>query len=140
MALSTAIDRDAIIKDVYLGAGVKAKTLIPPTMWSFDDKIVDIPYDPGKAKAMLAAAGWGVASLVLSPCHLASIPPPGRIHLLLYCIKLLNYLNRNENVIVLELKDALGVPDQNICIKAEMFKRILSGLRFSRPVRVASGE
>lgn len=23
---------------------------------------------------MLAAAGWGVASLVLSPCHLASIP------------------------------------------------------------------
>jgi cytochrome c-type biogenesis protein len=24
--------------------------------------------------AVLAAAGWGVASLVLSPCHLASIP------------------------------------------------------------------
>src|SRR5512142_2883025 len=24
--------------------------------------------------ALLAAAGWGVASLVLSPCHLASIP------------------------------------------------------------------
>jgi dipeptide transport system substrate-binding protein len=56
-ALSMAIDRDAIIKDVYLGAGVKAKTLIPPTMWSFDDKIVDIPYDPEKAKATLAAAG-----------------------------------------------------------------------------------
>ena len=53
-ALSMAIDRDAIIKDVYLGAGVKAKTLIPPTMWSYDDKIVDIPYDPEKAKAMLA--------------------------------------------------------------------------------------
>ena len=29
-ALSMAIDRDAIIKDVYLGAGEKAKTLIPP--------------------------------------------------------------------------------------------------------------
>ena len=28
-ALSMAIDRDAIIKDVYLGAGEKAKTLIP---------------------------------------------------------------------------------------------------------------
>ncbi len=30
-ALSMAIDRDAIIKDVYLGAGSKATTLIPPT-------------------------------------------------------------------------------------------------------------
>ncbi len=56
-ALSMAIDRDAIIKDVYLGAGVKAKTLIPPTMWAYDDKIAEYPYDPAKAKAMLAAAG-----------------------------------------------------------------------------------
>ena len=56
-ALSMAIDRDAIIKDVYLGAGAKATTLIPPTMWSYDDKIADTPYDPEKAKAMLAAAG-----------------------------------------------------------------------------------
>ena len=55
--LSMAVDRDAIIKDVYLGAGAKAKTLIPPTMWSYDDKIPDVPYDPEKAKAMLAAAG-----------------------------------------------------------------------------------
>ena len=28
-------------KDVYLGAGEKAKTLIPRTMWSYDDKIRD---------------------------------------------------------------------------------------------------
>jgi len=56
-ALSMAIDRDAIIKDVYLGAGDKAKTLIPPTMWSYNDKIVDYPFDPEKAKALLAKAG-----------------------------------------------------------------------------------
>src|SRR5271154_1109250 len=56
-ALSMAIDRDAILRDVYLGAGEKAKTLIPRTMWSYDDKIPDYPYDPAKAKAMLAAAG-----------------------------------------------------------------------------------
>src|ERR1700733_4886462 len=56
-AFSMAIDRDAILRDVYLGAGEKAKTLIPRTMWSYDDKIPDYPYDPEKAKAMLAAAG-----------------------------------------------------------------------------------
>jgi dipeptide transport system substrate-binding protein len=56
-ALAMAIDRDAIIKDVYLGAGEKATTLIPSTMWSYDDKIPDVRYDPEKAKAMLAAAG-----------------------------------------------------------------------------------
>ena len=56
-ALAMAVDRDAIINDVYLGAGIKAKTLIPPTMWAFDDKIPDVPYDPEKAKKMLADAG-----------------------------------------------------------------------------------
>jgi dipeptide transport system substrate-binding protein len=56
-ALAMSVDRDAIMKDVYLGAGVKATTLIPPTMWSYDDKIPDVVYDPEKAKAMLAAAG-----------------------------------------------------------------------------------
>ncbi len=56
-AFNMAIDRDAIIRDVYLGAGQKAKNLIPPTMWSYNDKVKDYPYDPEKAKAMLAEAG-----------------------------------------------------------------------------------
>ena len=53
-ALSMAIDRDAIIKDVYLGAGEKAKTLIPPTMWSYDDKISDTP-EHDEAPSLLVA-------------------------------------------------------------------------------------
>jgi dipeptide transport system substrate-binding protein len=56
-ALVTAIDRDSIIKEVYLGAAEKAKTLIPRTMWSYDDSIPYYPYDPEKAKKMLADAG-----------------------------------------------------------------------------------
>ncbi|MBV8473106.1 MAG: ABC transporter substrate-binding protein, partial [Hyphomicrobiales bacterium] len=56
-ALGMAIDRDAILKEVYLGAGDKASTLIPSTMWAYDSAIPQTPYDPEKAKQMLAAAG-----------------------------------------------------------------------------------
>ncbi len=56
-AFNMAIDKAAIIRDVYLGAGQPAKNLIPPTMWSYDDKVKDYPYDPAKAKQMLEKAG-----------------------------------------------------------------------------------
>ena len=56
-AFAMAIDRDAIIKEVYQGAGQKAKNLIPPTMWSYDDSVQDTEYNPDKAKEMLKAAG-----------------------------------------------------------------------------------
>ena len=56
-AIAMAIDRDAILKEVYQGAGQKAKNPIPPTMWSYDDSTVDYEYNPEKAKEMLKAAG-----------------------------------------------------------------------------------
>ena len=57
IALSMAIDRGAILKDVYLGAGQQAKNLIPPTMWAYNDAVQDYAFDPAKAKTMLEAAG-----------------------------------------------------------------------------------
>jgi dipeptide transport system substrate-binding protein len=56
-AIAMAIDRDAILKEVYQGAGQKAKNPIPPTMWSYDEATVDHEYNPEKAKELLAAAG-----------------------------------------------------------------------------------
>ncbi len=56
-AFSLAIDKAAILKDVYQGAGQAAKNMIPPTIWSYNDKVVDFPYDPAKAKEMLVKAG-----------------------------------------------------------------------------------
>ncbi len=56
-AINMAIDRDSILKEVYQGAGQKAKNLIPPTIWSYDDKVTDYEYNPEKAKEMLKAAG-----------------------------------------------------------------------------------
>jgi dipeptide transport system substrate-binding protein len=56
-AINMAIDRDAIIKEVYQGSGQKAKNLIPPTIWSYNDAVKDYDYNPEKAKEMLKAAG-----------------------------------------------------------------------------------
>ena len=56
-AIAMAIDRDAILKEVYQGAGQKAKNPIPPTMWSYDNDAKDIAYDPTAAKAALDRAG-----------------------------------------------------------------------------------
>jgi len=56
-AIAMAIDRDAILKEVYQGAGQKAKNPIPPVMWSYDDSVPDVEYNPDKAKEMLKAAG-----------------------------------------------------------------------------------
>ncbi|WP_029076776.1 ABC transporter substrate-binding protein [Kaistia adipata] len=57
LAMAHAIDKNAIIKDVYLGAGQPAKNLIPPTIWGYNDAVVDYGYDPEKAKALLKEAG-----------------------------------------------------------------------------------
>ncbi len=56
-ALNMAINKQAIIEAIYLGAGKAAKNPIPPTIWSYNDAVVDYPYDPEKAKQLLAEAG-----------------------------------------------------------------------------------
>ena len=56
-ALNMAVNKDAIIDVVFQGAGKKAKNPIPPTIWSYNDDVKDYPYDPEKAKKLLAEAG-----------------------------------------------------------------------------------
>jgi dipeptide transport system substrate-binding protein len=57
-ALNMAIDKKAILDAVYQGAGQPAKNLIPPSMWSYNDKIEDFKYDPDAARKLLAEAGF----------------------------------------------------------------------------------
>jgi len=57
-ALNIAINKKAIIDAVFLGAGKAAKNPIPPTIWSYNEATKDYPYDPGRAKKMLADAGF----------------------------------------------------------------------------------
>jgi dipeptide transport system substrate-binding protein len=57
-ALNLAINKQAIIDAVFQGAGKIAKNPIPPTIWSYNDAVVDYPYDPVAAKKLLAEAGF----------------------------------------------------------------------------------
>ena len=57
-ALGMAVNKKAILDAVFQGAGQVAKNPIPPTLWSYNDKIKDHPYDPAKARELLAKAGF----------------------------------------------------------------------------------
>ncbi|CAN5888047.1 ABC transporter substrate-binding protein [soil metagenome] len=57
-ALNMAVDKASILKSVYAGAGQMAKNPIPPTMWSYNDKIQDYPFNIAKAKELLSKAGY----------------------------------------------------------------------------------
>ena len=56
-ALNMAINKQAIVDAVFQGAAAVAKNPIPPTMWSYNDKVEDDKYDPEGSKKALEAAG-----------------------------------------------------------------------------------
>jgi len=57
-ALDYAIDRREIVKGVLYGLGVAANGPYKPGTWQYNDKVKPRPYDPEKAKSLLAEAGW----------------------------------------------------------------------------------
>jgi oligopeptide transport system substrate-binding protein len=69
-AFSHAVDRERICQTVLLGVMQKASGIIPPGVPGYDPKFAGLPYDVGKAKQLLAAAGYpdgqGFPSLTLT--------------------------------------------------------------------------
>ncbi len=57
-ALGLALDKRDIIQGVLLGFGRPATGPFPPSSWAFDPTVPDTPYDPDRARALLAEAGW----------------------------------------------------------------------------------
>jgi peptide/nickel transport system substrate-binding protein len=57
-ALTTAINRQSIVDGVLLGLGQVAYTPFKPDTFWYNPNVNKFPYDPEKAKQMLAEAGW----------------------------------------------------------------------------------
>ena len=58
-ALTLGVDRTGIVKAVLQGYGDVANSSVPPTHWQYDPSVLpDMPYDPGRARALLEEAGW----------------------------------------------------------------------------------
>ncbi|MBD0275231.1 MAG: ABC transporter substrate-binding protein, partial [Acetobacteraceae bacterium] len=59
-ALSLAIDREGMKRQVMEGQAVPAGQLLPPVVpTGWDPELRPDPFDPARARALLAAAGWG---------------------------------------------------------------------------------
>ncbi|MEO8153991.1 MAG: ABC transporter substrate-binding protein [Rhizobacter sp.] len=57
-AINMAINKKSLVDAVYQGAGTVAVNPIPPTMWSYNKAVKDYEYNPERAKALLAKAGF----------------------------------------------------------------------------------
>jgi peptide/nickel transport system substrate-binding protein len=57
-AIAHAVNREEIIDGVLLGLGKPATGPYKPGTWAYNPDVRRYPYDPAKAKALLAEAGW----------------------------------------------------------------------------------
>jgi len=68
-AISHAIDRETLIRDTLLGSGRTLATPLVPSAFGYDPSIPTYPYDPAKARKLLAEAGYpeGFETVLATP-------------------------------------------------------------------------
>ena len=57
-AVNHAINKQALVDNLYQGLALPAVNPIPPTLWSYHEGIVGYAYDPERARRLLAEAGY----------------------------------------------------------------------------------
>ena len=57
-ALNYAVNKDAIVRDVLKGTGAPSRGPVLPNTWAADASLKAYPYDPERAKKLLAEAGY----------------------------------------------------------------------------------
>ncbi len=58
-AITSALDKRALVDKLAYGAAQPATEDLPPFLWAYDTTLQPTPYDLGTAKRLLAAAGYG---------------------------------------------------------------------------------
>ena len=57
-AIAHAVNKEEIIEGILLGLGKEATGPYKPGTWAYNPEVKRYPYDPAKARALLAEAGW----------------------------------------------------------------------------------
>jgi len=57
-AINHAIDKKTIVQSIFQGLAIPAKNPYPPSIWGYNNKIVDYDFSVQKAKDLLAKAGY----------------------------------------------------------------------------------
>jgi peptide/nickel transport system substrate-binding protein len=57
-ALNYAVNKDAIVRDVLKGTGTPSRGPVLPNTWAADATLKAYPYEPARAKKLLAEAGY----------------------------------------------------------------------------------
>lgn len=60
-AFACAIDRDKLANLVYKGTALPAKGILPPSLPDYNADLVGLPYDPERARQLLAGSRYGGA-------------------------------------------------------------------------------
>ena len=56
-AIAHAVNKRAIVEKLFGGIGIPATNMLPPSLWGYNDAVLDYAYDPPKARAYLTKAG-----------------------------------------------------------------------------------
>ncbi len=95
-AFAHAIDRPKVINQVFQGLYLLAGGMLPPGLPGYDKELKGLPYDPARAQALLAEAGFP-GGRGLPPLTISVNPVTG------------DYRMMTEPIAAM-LKDTLGVP------------------------------
>jgi peptide/nickel transport system substrate-binding protein len=57
-AVNQAINKQALVDNLYQGLALPAVNPIPPTLWSYNESVEGYVYDPDEARRLLAEAGY----------------------------------------------------------------------------------
>jgi peptide/nickel transport system substrate-binding protein len=85
-AINHAINKKNLVKLLYRGMAVPAKSPVPPTLWGYADEVIDYQHNPKKARALLIEAGYDKGfstTLWTMPIPRPYMPEPEKIAMMI---------------------------------------------------------